>query len=170
MNNITSEKKIRDIMVVVKQFPTVKSSSLIKEAVCLIQKEQARNSPDCGILLVINDTLNWIGVTDRKMILRALGLYLENHVCHFADEAVSDRAPPFQPGVFNEGCRLQLSRCVEEIMYPREVVIIGIDDTLPEALYLMTEGEVDSLVVVDNDLPVGLVHAVDVFNEIGLCV
>jgi predicted transcriptional regulator len=167
MSSLKQEKKIRDIMVAIKQFPSVKSTSLIKEAVCLIQKAQESQSPDCGILLVIDDTQNWIGVTDRKMVLRTLGLYLENHICRSGGEVYSDRAPPFEPGLFTECCRLQLARCVEEIMYPREVVIIGIDDDLPQALHLMTEGEVDSLVVVEDNEPIGVVHSVDVFNEIG---
>ena len=171
MSSSRSEKRIKDVMLTVKEFPVVYCGNTVKEAVCLIIEEQTKKvMPDCGVLLVFNNSQNWVGVMDRKMVLRTIGLHAVNHTyCHEL-EVVSFADPVFRPGLFTECCNRELIRNVEELMYPKEVVIIGIGDTLVEAVHLMTEGELESLVVVENGVPVGLVRAADVFYQVVECV
>jgi len=165
------EKKIKDIMIAVKEFPVVYCDNPIKEAVCLIIKEQERKViPDCGILLVFNNKQKWVGVMDRKMILRTIGHHAVNHTYCREWGVVSFGDPVFRRGLFTECCNRELIRNVEELMYPKDVVVIGTSDTLVEAVHLMTEGELESLVVVENGDPVGLVRAADVFYQITGCV
>ncbi|WP_066634644.1 CBS domain-containing protein [Desulfolucanica intricata] len=170
MNVSAQEKKIRDIMVAVEHFPAISFDCLIKEAICMIKREwKKKNISDCGMLLVINEGRNWVGVIDRKMILRSICSHSVNSTYCQGWNVDQYSGPVFWPVLFSERCRLTLVRRVEELMYPRDDVVIGADSTLMEAVHLMTEGEVESLVVVENDEPVGLVRVADIFNEIHMC-
>jgi len=170
MNSTKSEKRIKDIMLAVKEFPVVYCGNTVKEAVCLIINEQNRKAmPANGILLVFNNKQNWVGVVDRKMVLRTIGLHAVNHTYCLEWEVVSFADPVFRPGLFTECCSRELVRNIEELMYPKDVVVIETTDTLVEAVHLMTEGELESLVVVENGEPVGLVNAEDIFYEIAMC-
>jgi predicted transcriptional regulator len=149
---IPEEKRIKDVMHPVGDFPRVGGRARLREAIRLLKERAA------DLLLVSEDGeagAEIVGFLTPRQIVRGLEPQF------FQQE----EAPVLWSGLFNELCERGLEKEVCEVMAPLEGTVHK-NSSLIKALYLMDSLGTRRLAVSDGQEIVGIVCLADIYREV----
>ncbi|MDI6711364.1 MAG: CBS domain-containing protein [Thermoanaerobacterales bacterium] len=152
------ERRVRDIMVPIRDYPTVRAEASLYEAAAMINVYLKR---DEGVwhgfrsVMVVDDGGGVIGVLTLRTVLRAV-LYAAGK----GDPAVEGSS---WGGFMLRDVRRQGGPRVREVMRPATLIAVSPDDSVWDAALKMARNRINSLPVVERRRPVGIVRSIDVF-------
>ncbi len=165
-----------DIMVPLGRYPSVRPEAKLREAIALLERpELAIRLPDGRVslprvLLVIDDTMNLVGLLRRRDIFRAI-------LPRFLRGAPGDPLPgpfevPADPNLASlvrerriDRMRHRAERRVRAVMSPVRVTVDH-DDHLLRILQEMVDHDLPLIPVLEDGEVVGAVRSVDVLHHV----
>lgn len=166
-------RRIGEIMIPIEQYPSVRDTATLREAVAAIEGVQLevdlrKSLP--RVLLVFDAIDVMVGYIRRRDIMRGL------EPRSLISQPLDYRKKPFDIGIDPnlselsydralKGILEQAERPVTEVMRPNEV-LIDAEDHLMKAVYEMVSNNLSHLPVIQDGHLVGVVRSVDVFHEL----
>ncbi len=166
-------RRIGEIMIPIEQYPSVRDTATLREAVAAIEGVQLevdlrKSLP--RVLLVFDAIDVMVGYVRRRDIMRGL------EPRSMVSQPLDYRKKPFDVGIDPnlselsydralKGILEQAERPVTEVMRPNEVLIDS-EDHLMKAVYEMVSNNLSHLPVIQDGHLVGVVRSVDVFHEL----
>jgi CBS domain-containing protein len=170
-------KGVKDIMIPVEQYPSVRLTDTLKQAMIVIEGARlgvGRRQSLPRVLLVFDHEGDLVGVVRRRDIMRGLepsflvDQPLEYRVKLFdvgVDHHLTELSKELSPERVLRGLREQADRPVGEVMRPVATTLKP-DDRLLKAVYEMVSLNESLIPVVRDDQVLGVVRSVDVFHEL----
>jgi CBS domain-containing protein len=167
-------KTVGEIMIPLEQYPAIKDTSTLKEAIETIQRYQIK----CGqgvsmprVLLVFDELSLLVGTLRRRDILRGLEpQFLLSETLDYRKKLFDIKTDPHLSELSSHGqdmveeIRQQAERKVYEVMMPLKLWV-DYNDHVMKAIYEMVDNNVSILPVVRDEDVVGVVRSVEVFTE-----
>ncbi|MDH4045020.1 MAG: CBS domain-containing protein [Gemmatimonadota bacterium] len=168
-----SVKRVRDVMIPLEQYPAVRDTATLREAVDVmktaeIEVDRRKSLP--RVLLVFDAIEVLVGYVRRRDIMRGLEpKYLVVQPLEYRkklfDVAVDPNLSELSYDRVITGIREQASRPVSDVMQPIEAVLQA-DDHIMKAIYEMVSQDLTLIPVVDGKQLVGVVRSVELFHEL----
>lgn len=165
--------KLRDIMVPVELYPSVRDTARLREAVEVIESAQLevklrKSLPRC--LLVFDGIGVLVGYIRRRDIMRGLEpRFLVTRPLEYRgkpfDIAIDPNLAELPFDRTMKGIRQQAGRQVSDVMRPIEA-ILSADDHVMKAVSALVSLDLSLIPVVDDKELVGVVRSVDAFHEL----
>jgi len=165
--------RVRDFMIPVDRYPSVRDNATLREAVAVIESAQLevelrRSLPRA--LLVFDGIHVLVGTVRRRDILRGLEpRFLVSTPLEYRrklfDVAVDPNLAELSFDRVIQGIREQADRPVSDVMQPVQS-ILSADDHLMKAVYEMVSYDLTLIPVVDGKNLVGVVRSVDAFHQV----
>ena len=170
---------IKDIMVPLSKYATVKEDATLQEAVAALEAAQARfddsRYPHRAVL-VLNDQGNVVGKVGQIDILRALEPKYDEvqqpssrHHTGFTRQflkSLMERHQLWQQPL-RENCRQAAGRKVKTFMVtPSEGEFVDEDSTLDQAIHQLVMGRHQSVLVLHQKKIVGILRLTDIFETV----
>lgn len=163
-----AEKTVRDLMIPIDEYPTIRAGALVQDAVTILQGTLGDPKGHRAVLVIDEDD-SAVGVLTFRGLIKGL----EPH-------ALSDDIPQgsidwlledADPGVYPEGLfalrsQSEAQKAVREIMEGINLITIGADAPLLKAIRIMIDHGVGSLPVLDGARVVGMIQINEIFSEI----
>jgi predicted transcriptional regulator len=148
------EKRVKDVMHPVSDFPRVGRKTRLREAVRVLKE---RGYPAVDVLLVTSngEGAEIVGYLTPRRMLRGLE----------PEFFQQEEAPVLWSGLFNELCERGLDKEVGEMMAPLEGTIHK-NSSLIKALYLMDSLGTRRLAVSDGQEIVGILCLSDIYRQV----
>lgn len=152
------DRRVKEIMVPIRDYPTVRADASLGEAAVTINACLKR---DGGVwhgfrsVMVVDDGGRVVGVLTLRTILRAV-LYAAGK----GDPALEGSS---WGGFMLRGLQRRGGPKVREVMRPTDLIAVGPEDSVWEAALKMARNQINSLPVVDQGRPVGIVRSLDIF-------
>jgi len=170
---VDSVKRVRDVMIPLEQYPAVRDTATLREAVDVmktaeIEVDRRKSLP--RVLLVFDAIEVLVGYVRRRDIMRGLEpKYLVVQPLEYRkklfDVAVDPNLSELSYDRVITGIREQASRPVSDVMQPIEAVLQA-DDHIMKAIYEMVSQDLTLIPVVDGKQLVGVVRSVELFHEL----
>ena len=170
---MNSLKRVRDVMVPLAQYPSIRDTATLREAVQLMATAELdvhgrRSLP--RVLLVFDEIEVMVGYVRRRDLM--LGLEPKFLVVQplayrkkLFDVAVDPNLSELSHDRVVNGIREQGGRPVSDVMQPIEAVVQA-DDYIMKAIYEMVSQDLTLIPVVDGKQLVGVVRSVELFHEV----
>lgn len=163
------EKKVKDIMTPIEDYPRIPHSSSIAEAL-LEFKDYAHKG--YRHVLIFDERFQLVGILSLRDLLR-------NIEPEFLKTDVSTKFQGLMPtddgsiaimweDAFFEDCKKKMDTPIKEILTPIKIITITSDAPVMKALYLMMREDVNALPVIEGDVVIGVIRLLDIVGEI-LC-
>jgi Mg/Co/Ni transporter MgtE len=158
------EKKVRELMIPLTDYPHIPYWFTIKQAVAIIKK----TAPGPGgkleptTLLVFDEKYQLLGSLTMEDLIRGIG---KKFVRTNGIMSKEWDTPVFFEGLFTEGVKEEARKAVGEIMSPAQVVVAP-EDSIIKAIYMMIEKGLTLLPVIDQGAVLGVIRLNEIFNEI----
>jgi len=170
---------VKDLMVSVSEYATVKEDATLFEAVMALEKSQEENQkrryPHRAVL-VLDQTGNVVGKVSQLDVLRALEpkyddmrTRYEANLGGFTRSFIKTTLSQFNlwEKPMQDVCTKASVRKVKEFMYtPSEGEFVDIVATLDEAIHQLVMGYHQSLLVMEEEKIVGILRLTDVFEAV----
>lgn len=154
-------KKVRDIMVPVSEYPVIHKETPVADAVRLMHNFfHQKDGTWYGFqsVLVVDERQKLVGILTLRGFLKALKLQaILDHIL-----TVEPVGLFFMPGFYNS-----LEIKTRDIMRPLSMVTVQVDSSILEAIAVMVKKKVNSLPVVAGAELVGVVRTIDLFWLVG---
>lgn len=170
---VDSVKRVRDVMIPLEQYPAVRDTATLREAVGVmktaeIEVDQRKSLP--RVLLVFDAIDVLVGYVRRRDIMRGLEpKYLVVQPLEYRkklfDVAIDPNLSELSYDRVITGIREQAGRPVSDVMQPIEAVLQA-DDHIMKAIYEMVSQDLTLIPVVDGKQLVGVVRSVELFHEL----
>jgi len=166
-------KRVRDVMIPLAGYPSIRDTATLREAVALMATAQievdGRQSLP-RVLLVFDAIHVLVGYARRRDLM--MGLEPKFLVVQplayrkkLFDIAVDPNLSELSYDRVEQGIREQAGRPVSDVMQPIETVVQA-DDHIMKAIYEMVSQDLTLIPVVDGRQLVGVVRTVELFHEI----
>ncbi len=153
------EKRVRDVMIPVRNYKTISHTCKVEDAVKLYINFFARKAGQAHrSLIVCDDYGNPLGMVTVRSILQALEPLFAR--------AQNFSVPLFWEGLFTERCRVVSQKSVTEVMYPINFIALDVNDTLIKAVHAMMKHKLGTLPVKKDNTLVGVIRVNEVFSEL----
>ena len=168
-----TQKRVRDVMIPLDRYPTVRDTTTLREAVDVLEHAQievdGRKSLP-RVLLVFDAIDVMVGYVRRRDLMRGLEpKFLVVQPLAYRkklfDIAVDPNLSELPHDRVVTGIREQASRPVSDVMQPVEIVIQA-NDHIMKAVYEMVSRDLSLLPVLDGQRLVGVVRSVELFHEL----
>ncbi len=166
-------KRIRDFMIPVADYPSVRDTATLREVIDVILNAELhvgdkRSLP--RVVLVFDGIDVLVGYVRRRDIMRGLEpSFLVSQPLEYRRKLFDVSVDPNLSEVMYDrvvqGIQSQADRLVSEVMCPLEATIEA-DDHLMKAVYEMVSLNVSLIPVLDGGQLVGVVRSADVFREL----
>jgi len=166
-------KRIREIMIPVAEYPSVRDNATLRDAIRMImgaeiQVDRKRSLP--RTILVFDGIDVLVGYVRRRDIMRGLEPnFLVSQPLDYRERLFEVSIDPnLSELTFDRvvsGIKSQAGRPVSDVMLPFEATIDA-DDHVMKAIYEMVSLNVSLIPVLDGGELVGVVRSVDVFHEL----
>lgn len=163
------EKKVKDIMISIYDYPTVSGEATLKDAIrVLLNSYNYQGKPRTGrsCVLVVNnfDLVGKFGIPEllaaiEPQYLRDSVKSVNGYSLWAADIAI------FWDGLLTERCQEIAHDNVRNFMQPIKNHV-DINDTLLKAAYSIAKSKTETVAVKDKRRLVGMIRSVDIFREI----
>ena len=165
--------RVRDFMIPVDRYPSVRDNATLREAVAVIENAQLEVELRKSLpraLLVFDGIHVLVGTVRRRDILRGLEpRFLVSQPLEYRrklfDVAVDPNLAELSFDRVIQGIREQADRPVSDVMQPIQS-ILSADDHLMKAVYEMVSYDLTLIPVVDGKDLVGVVRSVDAFHQV----
>ncbi|MHB8917818.1 MAG: CBS domain-containing protein [Desulfocucumaceae bacterium] len=156
-----SDKKVRDIMVPISEYPVIYEDTPVSDAVAIMRETfHQKDGAWYGFqsVLVVNRREKLVGILTLRGFLKAFKLQaVLDHLLKGDPEGLF-----FMPRFYSG-----LEIMTKDIMRPIKLITVKAESSIFEAIVVMVEGKVNSLPVYsDRDL-VGVVRTIDLFWTVG---
>lgn len=156
-----TNKKVRDIMVPLNEYPVIHEDTSVSKAVMIIQESFHRKDGTWygnQSALVVNGREKPVGILTLRGFLKAFQIRANlDHILKGEPLGLF-----FMPQFYNS-----LEITTRDIMQPIKLVTIQADSNIFKAIVLMVEGKIDSLPVMSGAEMVGIVRSIDLFWTLG---
>jgi CBS-domain-containing membrane protein len=168
-----TQKRVRDVMIPLTQYPAVRDTATLREAVGVLERAQievgGRKSLP-RVLLVFDAIEVMVGYVRRRDLMRGLEpKFLVVQPLAYRkklfDIAVDPNLSELPYDRVVTGIREQASRPVSDVMRPVETVVQA-DDHLMKAVYEMVSQDLSLIPVLEGQRLVGVVRSVELFHEL----
>jgi predicted transcriptional regulator len=165
--------RVEEIMVPLDQYPNVRQSDTLREAITEMEKCQIiagdRKSLPRAVL-VFNDRGDLVGIARRRDILRGLEPEFLSHKPlkvrkSLFDIEIDPNLMEMSYEQIEAGLKQRAKQPVSEVTLPIEATI-DINDHIIKAIYEMVSANVAVLPVLSGDQVVGVIRTADVFHEV----
>lgn len=170
---MTHVPKVRDLMVPIADYPSVRDTATLREAVRVIERArlEVKLRKSLPRVLLVYDAIDlMVGYIRRRDIMRGL------EPNHLLSKPLDYSKKPFDVGVdFNlaelsfesvaKAVRKQAERSVRDIMQPNETTVDA-DDHIMKVVQEMVALDVPLIPVLEGGKLVGVVRSVDVLREL----
>lgn len=168
MNNIY-EKKVKDIMTPIYDYPVVSSTATIRDTVRVMvgSYKWQENKPRTGRrrVFVVEDN-ELVGTFGLPELFAAIAPGYLRHSLQGSFKAFAVwSSPVFWEGMFAEACQGVADQQVKKHMIPVEFYVDHNDNIL-KASHQMTKHKADAVAVKRDGRLVGMVRSADIFQEI----
>jgi CBS domain-containing protein len=163
------EKKVKDIMIPIYDYPTVSGEATLKDAVKILmssytlQQNKPRTGRQCIFVVEDNELVGTFGIPELLVAIEPQ--YLKGTVFGGTKACNIWAIPVFWEGLLTERCREVAGRMVREFMKPVDL-FVDVNDTLLKAAYYMAKHKADAVAVRNNERLAGMVRSIDIFQEI----
>ncbi|MCG6551785.1 MAG: CBS domain-containing protein [Candidatus Magnetominusculus sp. LBB02] len=161
---MSSERKVKDLMTDISEFPHIPYWFTIRQAIGIIKSAGLEKAPHQIVVLVLEEKYHLIGTLGIKEILKGLEpvfLKMSSQPGHEGDIALS----LVWDTMFDMSNKELVQKPVSDILYPIEH-FAGTDDHLAKAAYTMLQNDLFLLPVLEDKRKlVGLIMLSDIFNE-----
>lgn len=168
-------RTVREIMIPIEEYPSVRDRASLREAVAIIENaqlevERRRSLP--RVLLVFDEIHVLVGYLRRRDIMRGLApRYLLNTPLDYPrklfEVAIDPNLSELSFDRLAESVREQGERPVSDVMQPIETTLFAEDHVL-KAVNEMVSLDLALIPVLDQGRVVGVIRSVDVFHELAL--
>ena len=172
MSTVDSMRRVREIMIPLEQYPSVRDNATLEEAIAVIESAQLevdlrKSLP--RVLLVFDEINVMVGTVRRRDIMRGLEpKFLVSQPLEYRkklfDVAVDPNLSELSYDRVVKGIREQARRPVSDVMRPIEATIDA-DDHIMKATYEMVSLDLALIPVLHDGRLEGVVRSVDVFHE-----
>jgi CBS domain-containing protein len=166
-------KRIREIMIPVDDYPSVRDNATLRDAIAVMEGSQLevdlkKSLP--RVILVFDGIDVLVGYVRRRDIMRGLEPnFLSTQPLDYRlkmfDVSIDPNLAELSYDRVVEGIRSQAERPVSDVMRPLEA-IVNADDHVMKAVYEMVSLNVSLLPVLHEGNLVGVIRSVDVFREL----
>ncbi len=166
-------KRIREIMIPVTQYPSVRDNATLRDAIAVIvsaelEVDLKRSLP--RVILVFDGIDVLVGYIRRRDIMRGLEPnFLVSQPLEYRQKLFDVSVDPNLSELTHDrvvnGIQSQADRPVSDVMRPLEATIDA-DDHVMKAVYEMVSLNVSLIPVLHEGHLVGVVRSVDVFREL----
>jgi predicted transcriptional regulator len=164
-------KRVKDVMIPVEQYPSVRDNATLRDAIAKIEEAQLevdlrKSLP--RVLLVFDEIDVLVGTVRRRDIMRGLEpKYLLSQPLEYRrklfDIEVDPNLSELSYDRMIRGIREQASRQVSDVMRPIDA-ILDADDHVMKAIQEMVVQDINLIPVLQEGELVGVVRSVDVFH------
>jgi CBS-domain-containing membrane protein len=170
VNNVI---RVRDFMIPVDRYPSVRDNAPLREAVAVIENAQLEVELRKSLpraLLVFDGIHVLVGTVRRRDILRGLEpRFLVSQPLEYRrklfDVAVDPNLAELSFDRVIQGIREQADRPVSDVMQPLQS-ILSADDHLMKAVWEMVSYDLTLIPVVEGKSLVGVLRSVDAFHQV----
>jgi CBS-domain-containing membrane protein len=162
------EKKVKDLMIPLTDYPHIPYWFTIKQAVAIIKKASLglEGKLEPNTLLVFDEKYQLMGSLTMEDLIRGIENKFARTNGYLSKEWDT---PVFFEGLFSEGVKEEARKPVSEIMSPAQEMVAS-EDSIIKAIYLMIEKGLTLLPVIDQGAVQGVVRLNEIFNEIAILV
>jgi CBS-domain-containing membrane protein len=158
------EKKVRELMIPLTDYPHIPYWFNIKQAIAIIKKAglglEGKMEP--GTLLVFDEKYQLMGSLTMEDLIRGIEKKFVRSNKFMSKEWDT---PVFFEGLFTEGVKEEAQKPVSDIMSPVKEMV-GPDDSIIKAIYIMMENDQHLLPVIEKGTVHGVIRLNEIFNEI----
>jgi CBS domain-containing protein len=158
---VFENKKVRDIMVPISEYPVIYDDAPVSEAIRILTEsfhQKDRTWYGFQVVLAVNRRGKLTGLLTLRGFLKALKL--QTILDHFLTS--DSEGLIFMPQFYNS-----MEILTKDIMRPLDLITVQADSDIFEAMVTMVEGKVNSLPVFSGRELVGLVRTIDMFWVVG---
>lgn len=174
-----STKSIRELMVPLSNYATVSQEATLFEAVSALREAQEaydQSKYPHRAILIFDDDNNVVGKVNLTTILKALEpkygeMLSDDHPTHtgFSTEFQKKMLESFKlwDGALDNVCAKAASLQIKTFMFEvKEGGQIGVNSSLELAIHQLVMGQLQSLVVTEENRVIGLLRLTDVFESV----
>ena len=158
------DKKVKDIMIPLSEYPHVPYWLTIRQAMGVIRKICIKYKGvyyEPGTMLVFDQQYRLLGILRRRNLLRAI----EPKLLEISEgKGETSEAEPWED-IFKSYSQEDSQRPVSEVMTHIEATVQP-DDSIEKAIYLMAKHDVGLLPVMSGEKVEGVIRITDVFIEV----
>lgn len=166
-------KFARDIMVPLDEYPHIPHWYTLKQAVAELEKSEIKTDSGKSLaraLLVFDESYQLLGILRRRDILKGLEpKFLQSMSIHDRKQDFDIESDPnlidLSTGKMADFLKELAGHTVDTVMQPITATV-AYDDHLAKLIYKMVSKDMSLLPVIKDDIIVGVVRSVDVFNEV----
>lgn len=160
-------KKVRDLMVSLKEYPSIRENQSIKEAFTILKKnfEEGRGYRS---ILVLDEKNQLKGVLSMIDLLKAVEpkfLKLSKPSAYQGLIQDDSTLSILWEDLFFEESQKALQRPIKEVLTPIKAVVTP-EDSLTKACFLLVSTDSRILPVIESGKVIGVIRLLDVFKEI----
>jgi CBS-domain-containing membrane protein len=158
------EKKVKDLMIPLTDYPHIPYWFTIKQAIAIVKKAtlglEGKHEPTT--LLVFDEKYQLMGSLTMKDLIRGI----EKKFSRSGDWMSKEwDTPVFFEGLFTAGVKEEAQKPVSEIMSPVKETAQP-EDSIIKAIYTMMEKDLTLMPVLEKGTVVGVIRLNEIFNEI----
>lgn len=166
-------KLVREIMIPIERYPSVRDRATLREAVAVIEEAQLeveRRKSLPRVVLVFDEIHVLVGYLRRRDIMRGLAprFILStplDYPMKLFDVAIDPNLSELSYDRLTQGVRQQGERPVSDVMQPIETILQA-DDHVLKAVNEMVSLDLALIPVLEGGRLVGVVRSVDAFHEL----
>jgi CBS domain-containing protein len=168
---MSNAKKVKDVMVKITEYPHIPYWMSVRDAIAMIHSayDETAGLGEHRMVLVFDEKYQLQGVLTLKNLLMGIEpRFLRK-----------DEKSPFQgltdqdyvtlsalvEGTFTEKSKEEAAKPVKEVMTPIRATV-KVDDSVDKAAFVMLQGDVNLVPVMDGNKVAGVLRMSDVFNEL----
>ncbi|MEN3039497.1 MAG: CBS domain-containing protein [Candidatus Kryptonium sp.] len=160
-------KKVKDLMVPLKEYPSVKENQNLKEAFIILRKNFEEGKGYRSIL-VVDDKNQLRGVLSMIDLIKAVEprfLKLSKPAGYQGLIQDDSTLSILWEDLFLEECQKVAQKPIKEILMPIKATVTP-NDSLTKAAFLLVSTDSRILPVIDDGKIIGVIRLVDIFKEI----
>jgi len=161
---MTSEKKVKEVMIPLEDYPHIPYWFSLRQAMAIVREEaiEFENFFEFREVLVFDEKYQLMGILTLRDIIKGLAP-------RFLHETALVKSDPslikLIGDLFGPGLKEAAQKPVSEVIQPIKVSIQG-DDPIAKAIFLMITEDVDIMPVIQGSKLAGMVRMSDLFGEI----
>lgn len=166
---MSTEKKVKDVMVGVFEYPHIPYWFTIRQAIGIIRKSFIENEKSVFpyVIFIFNEKYDLLGTVTPFEIIKGLEPKIKPFSIGDADVVYIDEESltEVEAGLFSSEAKGLSEKPVSEIMVPAKIFVSS-NASVVKAAFMMVHYNLEVLPVLDNKKFVGVVRMTEVFNEI----
>ena len=168
MSNAT---KVKDLMVKITEYPHIPYWLSVRDAIAMIHSayDETTGLGEQRMVLVFDEKYQLQGILTLKNLLIGIEprFLRKDDKSRFQGLSETDfiALSALVEGSLPEKCREEAAKPVKEVMTPIRVTV-GVDDSVAKAAFVMIQGNVSLVPVMDGNKVAGVLRMSDVFNEL----